>query len=57
MRTKKPTLLGGGCVEICLKEVMSPSPGELLQEGDLNYCKVPLCGFGGVKCECVCFFA
>ena len=25
-----------------------------LQEGDL---KVPLCGFGGVKCKCVCFFA
>ena len=22
--------LGGGCVEICLNEVMSPSPGELL---------------------------
>ena len=27
-KTKKPTLLGGGCVEICLNEVMSPSPGE-----------------------------
>ena len=25
-----------------------------LQEGDL---KVPLCGFGGVKYKCVCFFA
>ena len=25
-----------------------------LQEGDL---KVPLCGFGGVICKCVCFFA
>ena len=25
-----------------------------LQKGDL---KVPLCGFGGVKCKCVCFFA
>ena len=24
-----------------------------LQEGEL---KVPLCGFGGVKCKCVCFF-
>ena len=99
-------LLGGGCVEICLNEVMSPSPGELLfeasaqsppsdktvemlhfyksritgtdfwtavdlfdrvnmrskckvylnglQDGDL---KVPLCGFGSVKCKCVCFFA
>ena len=23
-------LLGGGCVEICLNEVISPSPGELL---------------------------
>ena len=30
MKTKKPTLLGGGCVEICLNKVMSPSPGELL---------------------------
>ena len=29
-KTKKPTLLGDGCVEICLNEVMSPSPGELL---------------------------
>ena len=31
MKTKKPTLLGGGggCVEICLNEVVSPSPGEL----------------------------
>ena len=104
-KTKKPTLLGSRCVEICHYEVMSPSPGELLfdtsaqsppsdktvemllfsysringvdfwavvdlfdpvvpskrevyrnglQEGDL---KVPLCGFGGVKCKCVCFFA
>ena len=25
-----------------------------LQEGDL---KVPLCGFGGVNCKCVCLFA
>ena len=25
-----------------------------LQEGDL---KASLCGFGGVKCKCVCFFA
>ena len=30
MKTKKPTLLIGGCVEICLNKVMSPSPGELL---------------------------
>ena len=30
VKTRKPTLLGGGCVEICLNEVMSPSPGELL---------------------------
>ena len=30
VKTKKPTLLGGGCVEICLNEVMSPSPSELL---------------------------
>ena len=30
VKTKKPTLLGGGCVEICLNKVMSPSPGELL---------------------------
>ena len=30
VKTKKPTLLGCGCVEICLNEVMSPSPGELL---------------------------
>ncbi|CAH3194410.1 unnamed protein product [Porites evermanni] len=30
VKTKKPTLLGGGCAEICLNEVMSPSPGELL---------------------------
>ena len=30
VKTKKPTLLEGGCVEICLNEVMSPSPGELL---------------------------
>ena len=29
-KTKKPTLLEGGCIEICLNEVMSPSPGELL---------------------------
>ena len=27
MKTKKPTLLEGGCVEICLNEVMSLSPG------------------------------
>ena len=27
---EEPTLLEGGCVEICLNEVMSPSPGELL---------------------------
>ena len=34
MKTKKPTLLEGKlegrCVEICLHEVMSPSPGQLL---------------------------
>ena len=30
VKTKKPTLLGGGCVEICLNEGMSPSPGKLL---------------------------
>ena len=30
MKTKKLTLLGRGCVEICLNEVMSPFPGELL---------------------------
>ena len=29
-KTKKLTLLEGGCIEICLNEVMSPSPGELL---------------------------
>ena len=102
---KFSSLLGGGRVEICLNEEMSPSPGKLfvdasaqsptndkmveelhfykpringadfwtvvdlfgrvmrsrrklyrngLQEGDL---KASLCGFGGVKCKCVCFFA
>ena len=30
VKTKKRTLLGGGCVEICRNEEMSPSPGELL---------------------------
>ena len=30
MKTKKPTLLGGACVEICLNEVISPSPSEFL---------------------------
>ena len=27
---EEPTLLEGGCVEICLNEVISPSSGELL---------------------------
>ena len=30
VKTKKPTLLGGECIEIWHNEVMSPSPGELL---------------------------
>ena len=30
VKTKKRTLLGGGCVEICRNEEISPSPGELL---------------------------
>ena len=29
-QNKKPTLLVGGCVEVCYNEVMSSSPGELL---------------------------
>ena len=38
-KTKKPTLLEVGCVEICLNEVMSPSHGELL--GAIHSTKIP----------------
>ena len=36
MKTKKWTLLGGGCVEICRNEEMSPSPSELLFDASVQ---------------------